>query len=309
MANANASSRPLRNGPAISCGKNARPLIAAALCAGSLREHVRPEQLLRRVVAEERGEEHRDGRQLAHARRDVRGDAVRLQTRRERVRQRPGEPDDHQREEDPDRQDLRGVLERLIHAAARTSMLRGQAVHHAGPVRRGECAHRRCPIRGGWRASSAYEKLTGEHREQKEAERRDEHPARRERPRAVAVGQDTRDRAGDEEADRQRQHPDPGPQRRRGEADAVLGQPDPLQPDDQHEHQAAARDRGEEAREHAEGERADLEQLQLEHRRLRTQLDDDEQREQERRPPRARRSTVGTVQPIGCGRRTAGFRT
>ena len=44
------------------------------------------------------------------------------------------------------------------------------------------------------------------------------------------------------------QHVDAGPQRGVLEAVAVLGQPDALQPDDQHEHQPAAGARGEEAR-------------------------------------------------------------
>jgi hypothetical protein len=59
----------------------------------------------------------------------------------------------------------------------------------------------------------------------------------------------------------------------------VLGQPDPLQPDDQHEHQAAARDRGKERRKGAEREGADAEQRQAEHRIARAPLDDHERDE------------------------------
>jgi hypothetical protein len=57
-------------------------------------------------------------------------------------------------------------------------------------------------------------------------------------------GQPPGQRPGGEEADRQRQQVDPGPQRRLLEVVPVQRQPDPLQPDDQHELHAAAGDRG-----------------------------------------------------------------
>ena len=63
----------------------------------------------------------------------------------------------------------------------------------------------------------------------------------------------------------QRDQGDPGPQRGHGERVAVAGQPDALQPDDEHEHEAAPPEGPEEAGEDAGREGADLEQLQAEH--------------------------------------------
>ena len=95
-----------------------------------------------------------------------------------------------------------------------------------------------------------------------ERERRAEHPAVR--TSARRSGRESSPTPGRREhPDRQREHVDAGPQRRLGERVAVLGQPDALQPDDQHEHQTAARDRGQERRQRAERERADAEQRQL----------------------------------------------
>ena len=83
----------------------------------------------------------------------------------------------------------------------------------------------------------------------------------------------------------------------------MLREPDPLQPDDQHEHQPAAGDRREEAREDAERERAVAEQLEAEHRILHARLDQRERDEQddarheraddERAPPAHRMAAVG----------------
>ena len=107
----------------------------------------------------------------------------------ERVRERRGQADDHQREEDPDREHLGGVLERLVHAAAGAAVLRGEAVHDAGPVRGGEGAHREAHQQQD-RGEERVREVDRQHREQHEAERRGEHAAGRERARAVAVGED-----------------------------------------------------------------------------------------------------------------------
>ena len=84
-------------------------------------------------------------------------------------------------------------------------------------------------------AKTGNAKSAGRNVEQPEARGGDEHAARRERSRAVAVGEPTGDRPGDEEAAGQREHVDAGPQRRALEAVAVQRQPDALQPDDEHE--------------------------------------------------------------------------
>ena len=72
------------------------------------------EQLLHRVVTEERGEQAADRRQ----RRDLvclgRRDAVALQCGRHRVRQRRRQPDDQQREEHADRQHHAAVLWKVV---------------------------------------------------------------------------------------------------------------------------------------------------------------------------------------------------
>ena len=98
------------------------------------REHLRAGQVVDRVVAEEGGEQDRDRRRASDRLRAGRGDAVGLEPRSERVRKRPGQSDDHQREEDPDRQHLGAVHEGLVHAAAGAAISRRQAVHHRRPV-------------------------------------------------------------------------------------------------------------------------------------------------------------------------------
>ena len=65
IANANAACRPERNGREIRCGKKERPVRIAWLWADSALEHVRADQVLDRVVAEERGEQDRDRRHVA----------------------------------------------------------------------------------------------------------------------------------------------------------------------------------------------------------------------------------------------------
>ena len=87
-------------------------------------------------------------------------------------------------------------------------------------------------------------------------------------------------RPGHQEAGRHRQHEDARPQRRLVVGVAVQRQPDALQPDDQHELDAAARDRHQQAGHVARGELADLEQRQPEHRLGDPGLDDHEDDQQ-----------------------------
>ena len=112
--------------------------------------------------------------------------------------------------------------------------------------------------------------------QQSEPDRGQHHSRGGERARAEAIRQVARRRSGAQHPDRQRQHVDAGVQRGLGEAVAVLGQPDALQPDDQDEHQAAACDRRQEGGQRSERERPDAEQRQTEHRIPRTLLDDHE---------------------------------
>ena len=93
----------------------------------------------------------------------------------------------------------------------------------------------------------------------------------------------------DEEAGGEGQQEDAGPQGRVAVVVAVQRQPDPLQPDDEHELQAASGDGHDEARHVAGGEGPDAEQAELEHRLGDPGLDHDERREQQRRRRRAGR--------------------
>ena len=117
---------------------------------------------------------------------------------------------------------------------------------------------------------------------------------------SVAVREHTRHRPGDEDM------PTvsgimamPAHSGVRGEDVAVQGQPDPLEPDDQHEHQATAADGGQEAGEDAGGEGADLEEAQREHRLAHPDLDDAEDDQQDD-AQRQRKRTRGLVQPMAC---------
>ena len=143
IANANASCSPVRNGPEISSREEAAPGHDRVAVRRQRGKHVRPGQVLDRVVAEERGEQHRDRRRVPDTCAALAGSTPWACSPADSVcGQRTREPGDHQREEDPDRQNLSGVLEGLVHAAARAAIARRQAVHHGGPVGRGEQAHR-----------------------------------------------------------------------------------------------------------------------------------------------------------------------
>src|SRR5919109_1059052 len=106
-----------------------------AIGGGKARESGGADEVLDRVVAEERREQDRDRRKLRNPVRGRVRDAVGLQPARQRVREVGREPDDHQREEDPDRDHLRRVLEGLVHAAAGAAVACRQAVHHGRAVR------------------------------------------------------------------------------------------------------------------------------------------------------------------------------
>ena len=86
----------------------------------------------------------------------------------------------------------------------------------------------------------------------------------------------TRYRTGQQETDGERDHIDAGPQWRLGEAVAVEGEPDALQPDDQHEHQTTAAERRKEAGDVPGREGPDPEQGQPEHGIVHSGLDDGE---------------------------------
>ena len=244
-------------------------------------EDVRPEQVLHRVVAEERGEQRRHGRQVGDAGRVGVRDAVGDEAVVHRAREARGEADDHQREEDPDRQHRRRVLERRAHARAGAALVGGQAVHDRRAVGRGEQAHREA-VEEQERRERDVGEVDRQQLEQEEAHRGGDHAAGRERPRAVAVGEIAGHGAGDEEPGDQREHVDARPQRRLGERVAVAREPDPLQPDDEDELQAAAADRGQQGRDAPGGERADAEEREVEHRLGDPPLDereDDQERE------------------------------
>ena len=76
--------------------------------------------------------------------------------------------------------------------------------------------------------------------QQNEGERRQHQAARGKRASAVAVREEAADRPRGQEPDGEGDHIDARPERSLLEAVAVQGEPDPLQPDDQHEHQTAS---------------------------------------------------------------------
>ena len=218
---------------------------------------------------------------------------MRAQSGCQRVRQVRGEAEDHQREEDPDREHLGGVLEGLVHAPAGATVLRRQAVHHRGAVGRGEQPHRDAPISSSTAANAVKEKSIGSRLSSTNASAEPSIPPVANQRAPKRSERYPERRTGDQHAERQRQHVEAGAQRRVDVVDAVLGQPDALQPDDQHEHQPAARDRREERRERPERERADAKQRQAEHRVL-------------RRAPRSRRRRSGWPRRRTAARSPAG---
>ena len=148
-------------------------------------------------------------------------------------------------------------------------------------------------------ANAWYGKSTGRSSSTAKAPAVASMPSGGESPGPVAVGEDPGGRPGDEEPDRQGEHVDARPQRRLLEAVSVAGQPDPLQPDDQHELQAAPDERREEGREVSGGERSDLEQTEAEHGVGDLGLDAAEHGQHGQRRRRSSPRTNGLVQPIG----------
>ena len=169
----------------------------------------------------------------------------------------------------------------------------------AGPVRRPERGHDQ-PGEEQQESEQPVGEVDRQQLKQDERNRRPDHPAGRERPRPEPVRENPRQRPRDQEPGRERQHGQPRPQRRPREVVAVQWQPDPLQPDDQHEHQPAAAQRGEEAGQHSGRERADLEQLDAEHR-LGNPVSIIAERDQQRHPDHQEREHLGVRPAHGVG--------
>ncbi len=96
----------------------------------------------------------------------------------------------------------------------------------------------------------------------------------------MPVGQPPGDRTGDEKRGGHRQQVDAGPQWRLVVVVAVQRQPDALQPDDQHELQAATCGGADERSDVAGGELTDAKERELEHRIADTQLHEHERDKQ-----------------------------
>jgi hypothetical protein len=168
------------------------------------------------------------------------------------------------------------VHEGAVHAGPGATLVGGQAVHDGHLVRGEKHAEEKRK-----EEDQERERDVGEvHRQRLEEEvgrtRTDEtdggHAAG-----AEAIGQVAEDGARNHEPDSEGNEGDTGPQWRLGEAVPVLGQPDALQPDDQHELDATAADGRQEPRQKSGGERPDAEQLQPDHRVGDPELDHDEQ--------------------------------
>src|SRR5664279_4901972 len=102
-------------------------------------------------------------------------------------------------------------------------------------------------------------------------------------------------RSGDQEPEGKREHGDARPQGGDAEGVAVQRQPDPLEPDDEHEHQPVTAESGQEAGQYPAGEGPDLEQLQPEHGLGDLGLDDAEHDEE--RDPEGQRAQDHGIGP------------
>ena len=92
------------------------------------------------------------------------------------------------------------------------------------------------------RAKAQYGKFDRQQHQADEAAAEHDHAGGGHAPGAEAVGEDPGHRPRDEEAGGEGQQEDAGPQRRLAVVVAVQGQPDPLQPDDEHELHPASGD-------------------------------------------------------------------
>ena len=101
----NAIRSPSVKGCEISSGKNCLPVMFAAFVRRQLRQRLLADELLHRVVAEERGEQAPDRRLVRDPLGGRRRDPVALESIAQRRRQRAREPHDHEAEEQSDRQD------------------------------------------------------------------------------------------------------------------------------------------------------------------------------------------------------------
>ena len=151
---------------------------------------------------------------------------------------------------------------RIPEAAPRSSA--GTAVHHGGGVGGREHPHPQ-PVDQDENGERGIGEVDRKHQQEDEGDRGGDHPQGGEPLLAVAVRQPPRDRSGGQEPHRHRHQVDARPQRRRVEGVAVEGQPDALQPEDQHELQAAASHAGEQGGHRGPEERPDPEQVDVEH--------------------------------------------
>ncbi len=166
-------------GPRSGAGRSSRP-VSACVCppAAASASTCGPSRRLDRVVAEERGEERRHGRQVRDPRRVGGRDAVGDEAVVERRGQAGGEPDDHQREEDADREHGWPSSMNVASMPAPAPRWDGGRLFIT-PALFGE-VKRPMPIPFSSRisANQTYEKLDRQHDQEREAERRDQHPAR-----------------------------------------------------------------------------------------------------------------------------------
>ncbi len=239
------------------------------------RQCLRCEQLFHRVVAEKCREQDADRWEVGHRPRGGVRYALRQQAVEHGRRQGTGEPGDDEDEDQADGQHDGGVLEGRRHTGADPSLVRRQPVHDVGTVRRGEQAGTDAVDEQNQRERQVGEVHRYDH-EQHETGDDDDKATDRENTGAEPVGERPRHRRGQQEPDRQRDHVDTRPQRRLGKAVAVLRQPDPLEPDDEHELQPTASKRCQQGGDVAGGERADAEQSHVEQGFPDLRLDDRE---------------------------------
>ena len=174
----------------------------------------------------------------------------------------------------------------------------GSAVHDRGAVGRDEHPHadpveRRAAPRTRRRGSRPAAARAGRTRPRRAAAPRVANGRAPKRSESTPESGPASEQAAD-----QRQHVDARPQRRAREVVAVLGQPDPLQPDHEDELQAAAREEHHQARDVADRERAAAEQAELEQRLRDARLDQRRTAASRNTPPPISPSTRGLAQLI-----------
>ena len=227
-------------------------------------QHILWHQLGHWIIAEKRGEERGRRRQVRDLGGRRRRHARRGKPAEERHRQGRGEADSDDAEEDADAYQRTRVLKGCAHAGGDAALFRRNTTHDRGRVGRGEHTLTQAKQKEQEREPDILE-VDRQEGQQHKAHHLDEHACRRKDARPEAVREPATQRDHQDKADEQGQQVDAGPQGGDIKIVAMERQPDALQPDDEHELQAAARDAGQEAAGIAGREGTDFKEVQAKH--------------------------------------------